>query len=287
MALSNQQVFDYYVNNPGMTDADALEFMRKNAVSPEQVASTFNLPLGEVISRLAPFLPRDQGVLLGDTWISGNYRYDGSGEGGQPGPLESIFLSKTTGGVNDKQPVGTPIQIYSPTGEFVNTTTTKKDLSFFGGIKEALKDPYVQAAILGVTAGATGLFSGAGTAATVGTTGLTAAELAAYDIALGGAGGTTGATTLAGALTTGATVPTLTNLTGGSGLLTGEAAGITAQSVADKLAADAAAQAQARIAADAIAADAAAQASTREPPDPFQTIPPRPPHSCQRLSRFH
>ena len=72
--------------------------------------------------------------------------------------------------------------------------------------------------------------------ATVGSTGLTMAQLAELDLALGGAGGTAGAETLASALTTGATVPTLTNLTGGSGLLTGAAGGITPASVASSLA---------------------------------------------------
>jgi hypothetical protein len=78
-------------------------------------------------------------------------------------------------------------------------------------------------------------------AGAAGTAGMTAAELAQLDLTLGGAGGTLGAETLASALTTGAAVPTLTNLTGGSGVLTGAAAGITAESVAAKLAADAAA----------------------------------------------
>lgn len=76
-----------------------------------------------------------------------------------------------------------------------------------------------------------GLISGAG--------GLSTAELAQLDATLGGAGGTAGAGTLGAALTTGAEVPTLTNLTGGSGLLTGAAGGITADAVAQKLAADA------------------------------------------------
>ena len=61
---------------------------------------------------------------------------------------------------------------------------------------------------------------GAGTAA-AGTAGMSAAELAQLDLALGGAGGTAGATALGNALATGAAVPTLTNLTGGSGVLTG------------------------------------------------------------------
>ena len=65
----------------------------------------------------------------------------------------------------------------------------------------------------------------------------TAAELAQLDLATGGIGGSTGATNLlnAGA---GADISTVTSLTGGSGALTGAAAGITAESVAQKLAAD-------------------------------------------------
>jgi hypothetical protein len=80
--------------------------------------------------------------------------------------------------------------------------------------------------LLGSAAGTTGAGltaaeTAAGTVAgTVGTTGMTMAELAQLDLALGGAGGTLGAETLAGALTSGALVPTLANLTGNSGLLT-------------------------------------------------------------------
>ena len=84
---------------------------------------------------------------------------------------------------------------------------------------------------LGLGAGASGAAAGGAGAA-----GMTAAELAQLDLALGGIGGSTGATTLGNALMTGATVPTITSLTGGSGLLTGAAGGITADSVAAKLA---------------------------------------------------
>jgi hypothetical protein len=139
------------------------------------------------------------------------------------------------------------------------------------------RDPIVKAAIpIGALAlgayGAQSLLGGAATGATgavsAGASGLTAAELgltateaaalglpaaeataagtggllstpqlAQLDLALGGAGGTTGATSLSAALNTGATVPTIGSLTGGSGLLT--SAPITAESVAAKLAADA------------------------------------------------
>ena len=256
MAISDQQIFDFFLGNP--TDAQTFEAMKTFGISPQRIATATGTKVEDIIPRLTPFLPQNQAILLGDTWIQTQYRVDGSGESQQIGPLENIYISKTTGGVNDKQPVGTPVQVYSPEGRLVNTIKTKKDQSFFGGLVSALKDPVVLAALGGAAAG--GLLSGAGTAATVGSTGLTTAQLAQLDLALGGAGGSAGASSLAGALTTGANVGTLTNLTGGSGATTGAQAGITAESVAKKLAEDAAAQAQAKIAADAIAADAAAQA---------------------------
>jgi len=244
MAVTNQQVFDFLSATPNMSDAQIFEAMRTFGVPPSQIAAVTGLPVNAIIARIAPLLPRDQAVLLGDTWIQGNYAYMQSGEDNQLGPLESINIYKTTGGVNDKLPVGTDIQNYSPTGDFIGTSKTKKELSFFGGLVDALKDPVVLAALGGAAAG--GLLGGAGTlgggaAATVGSTGLTVAELAQLDLALGGVGGTAGATSLASSLTTGALAPTLTNLTGGSGVTTGTAAGITADSVAANLAADTAA----------------------------------------------
>jgi hypothetical protein len=78
--------------------------------------------------------------------------------------------------------------------------------------------------------GAGSLLGGAGA--------MTEAELAQANMALGGAGGSAGAAELEAALASG--TPTITNtaLTGGSGILTGAAGGITADSVAAKLAAD-------------------------------------------------
>jgi hypothetical protein len=236
MAVTNKEIVDFLILNPGISDADIFAAMRKNGISPNQLSTATGLPLKDVIARLSPILPQNEAVLLGDTWVQAQYRTTGSGETQEIGPLEQIYLSKTTGGINDKQPVGTPVDQYSPTGDFLGTIKTQKEKSFLGGLADAFKDPVVLAALGGAAAG--GLLGGTGAL-----TGATTAQLAATDIALGGAGGTLGAETLASALTTGATVPTLTNLTGGSGLLTGAAGGITAESVAAKLAADAAAQA--------------------------------------------
>jgi hypothetical protein len=125
----------------------------------------------------------------------------------------------------------------APAGATIGTTAlTAAEAAGLGLTAAEASALGLSAAEFAAAAGTAGAVAG-----TVGATGLTAAELAAYDLALGGAGGTAGATSLAGGLTTGATIPTITSLTGGSGLLTGAAGGITAESVAAKLAADAAA----------------------------------------------
>jgi len=83
------------------------------------------------------------------------------------------------------------------------------------------------AAIEAAQAGAagTGLLGGA----------MTDAQLAQLDLALGGSGGSAGAAELGNALATGAPTVTNTALTGGSGIFTGAAGGITPESVAAKL----------------------------------------------------
>ena len=174
---------------------------------------------------------RGNTVNIGGTLYGANYADTGSGETLQEGALQGI-----TGSTGIDQ-AGQPFYSYNPTGALTGQGTTKASQSFFGGLGDALSDPVVIAALLG-GAGAAGMFGGAAAGA-AGTAGMTAAELAQLDLALGGAGGTLGGQTLAAGLTTGAAIPTLTNLTGGSGVLTGAAGGITAESVAAKLAADA------------------------------------------------
>ena len=230
MAVTSQQIIDFLLANPGMSDAQIVAAMEQYGVSPAQMAQAVGLPEGEVLSRVAVTVPPGSSVTLGDTRVAPQYQTTGSGMDQQVGGLENVYVEKVpTGDVNYKSPVGTPIQVYSPTGELVNTIKTKEDQSFFGGLADALTDPVVLAALGGAYAG--GLFGGTGlgaaTAGTVGTTGLTVAELAQLDLALGGAGGTAGATGLANALTTGANIGTLTNLTGGSGTgtLTGTGTG--------------------------------------------------------------
>ena len=124
-------------------------------------------------------------VNIGGTIYQPQFAQLGGGEGGSLGGLENIY-----GYTPEQNKVGGTYNQYDPTGAFVQQGVTKKDQSFFGGLVDAFKDPVVLAALGG--AGYAGLLGGGGAA------GLTASELAAADMALGGAGGTAGYRTAGG-----------------------------------------------------------------------------------------
>ena len=312
MAVTNQELFNIFLANPNMSDAQIVSLMETRGISPSQVSQTFGIPEGQVASRVAATVPNGQTVQLGDTIVQPVYQVSGSGQDQQIGGLENVITYKAS----DNKTGGAYTQ-YTPTGEVEKTGTqqeVKSGLKEFAlgaglllglptllnagaGAGSALATEGLTLSELGLGASdlatatnvadvvaATeggGLLSGAagtqaatafelanagiaGGAATftpaqlalieagasaaevaaAGATGglltggKTAAELAKLDLATGGIGGSTGATNLANALATGADVSTVTSLTGGSGVFTGAAGGITAESVAQKLAAD-------------------------------------------------
>jgi len=268
--VTDQQIKDFLATSP--SDADIVSAMQTYGVSPTQLANVVGVTPGEVIARAAATIPYGQTAMLGDVVVQPIRDVQGSGENEQVGPVTAINVTKSTGNISDKAPVGSQYQTYAPDGTLQNTGTVQKyDDKFTLGsvLRDIVSNPgfkigalaYGGNALADALGGAGSAFElqNAGASAlsdlgannainstlgstalnTIGTTGKTAAELAALDLALGGAGGTLGAETLGSALTTGATVPTLTNLTGGSGVLTGAAANITADTVAKKLAGDA------------------------------------------------
>ena len=181
MAYTSQQIVDFLLRNPDMTDEQIVKAMETYGISPSQMATAVGLPESEVVSRVAATVPEGMSVTLGDTNIAPQYEVRGSGEDRQVVGIENIYTMKTNGDVNYKAPVGSEYQVLNPDGTFQSTGTVKKDQSFFGGLVDAFKDPVVLAALGGAYAG--GLFGGAGalgggaTAAT-GATALTAAEAA-------------------------------------------------------------------------------------------------------------
>jgi hypothetical protein len=194
MAVTSRQIIDFLLANPGMSDADIVAAMETYKVSPAQMAEAVGLKESQVAARVAATVPQGSSVTLGDTVIVPKYQTTGSGMDEQVGALESFASSKTTGDINYKAPVGTPVNVYSADGEFLNTVKTKKDQSFIGGLVDAFKDPVVQAAILGVAGGAgafDGLLSGSptiGNGAFLGEG--VASGVPAFDAAFTSAGGT-------------------------------------------------------------------------------------------------
>ncbi len=237
MAVTNEQILGFLNANPGISDAEIVAAMEQYGVSPAQMAQAVGVTEGEVAARVAATIPEGSAKLLGDTWVQPQYQVTGSGEDRQVGGIENVQVYKNTGGggINDEVAVGTQIQEYNPDGTFSRTTQTQKtDNSML---------PFILGAaglFGGIGGGFESLFGGggaaAGTAGTIGNTGLTLSELTQLDMALGGAGGTTGALTLAeqlgglaaGTLTGAAAtnVGGTTGMGGGTGLLAG-AGGVT------------------------------------------------------------
>ena len=126
MAVTNQELFDIFLNTPNMSDAQIVSLMETRGISPEQISSTFNIPVGEVVSRVAATVAPGNSVTLGDTRIAPQYDIRGSGEDQQIGGITNITVEKTTGDINYQAPVGSEFQNYSPTGEFTGTGVTQK-----------------------------------------------------------------------------------------------------------------------------------------------------------------
>ena len=182
VGYTDQQVKDALAASPGLNDAQLAKAMETYGVSPSQLARVVGVSEGEVAARVAATVPPGQAVLLGDTWVQPNYQITGSGEDQQIGPIEGVSVYKTKGGVNDQLPVGTAIQNYAPTGEFVGTGQTQK-------VDSGLKEFALGSALLfgGLGGGFDSLFGGGTTGGTsLGSLGTTGVD---YGLGTGGVAG--------------------------------------------------------------------------------------------------
>lgn len=180
VGVTDQQIKDFLATNP--SDAQIVKAMETYGVSPTQMAQVTGLPEGQVAARVAATVPPGQAVLLGDTWVQPQYQIIGSGEDQQIGPIENVSVYKTKGGINDQLPVGTAIQNYAPTGEFVGTGKTQKTESGFG---EFLLG---SAALFGGLGGGFDSLFGSGAAGTTGGTSLGSLGTVGADYGLGTGG---------------------------------------------------------------------------------------------------
>ena len=116
MAVTSEQIVDFLVANPGMSDAQIVTAMETYGVSPAQMAQAVGLNEGEVAARVGAVIPPNQAVLLGDTYVQAVNQVIGSGEDQQIGGLENVITYKA--GENQ---VGGGYQQYTPTGELQRT----------------------------------------------------------------------------------------------------------------------------------------------------------------------
>ena len=215
MAVTNQQIIDYLLANPNLSDAQIVAAMEQNGISPSQMASAVGIPEGQITARVAATVPPGQSVQLGDTIVQPQYQTIGSGQDQQIGGLENVYSYK----VGENQ-TGGAYQQYTPTGELQRTGTQQKVDSglkeFALGAGALFGAPYLMNA-LGSAGGVVGSDLAGLSGIPAGTGALTAAESAA----LYGTGGATGLLTTpatTGALTTGGTGALTT--AGGTGALT-------------------------------------------------------------------
>jgi len=215
MAVTSEQIVDFLVANPGMSDAQIVTAMETYGVSPAQMAQAVGLNEGEVASRVAATIPQGQTITLGDTIVQPQYQVIGDGENQQIGGLENVYTYK----VGENQ-TGGGYQQYTPTGELARTGVQQevnagqdflKFLAGSAGLFGGLGGGFESLFALGTVAG-----MGAGTGLTVG--------------GAGGLGGVSGAAGLGGSLGTGLTTAGaggLGGLTGAAGLGGSLGAGLT------------------------------------------------------------
>ena len=245
MAFTSQQIVDYLLANPNMSDAQIAAAMQQFSVTPAMMAAAVNVPVEAVQERYIAAAPNTE-TAENINKLASQILAQGTTEawtGGLPPETAALYMASDLA----KSGVTNIEQITKSDTGIVNAMTGEKLVSGYGertggnlwsgsyegkgntgfGVNfdesgkpvfytqgassstlknDVLKLAAVAAAVYGIPGITEGLFTGAGTAATVGSTGLTAAELAQLDLALGGAGGTAGATSLANALSTGANV---------------------------------------------------------------------------------
>jgi hypothetical protein len=121
MAVSDQQVIDWLLDNPNASDADISSVMESAGVSPSQLAAVTGLDEGEIAARVAATLPPNEAVLLGDTYVQAVNQVTGSGQDQQVGGLENVITYKA----GDNK-VGGSYNQYNPDGTLARTGTQQE-----------------------------------------------------------------------------------------------------------------------------------------------------------------
>ena len=116
MAVTSQQIIDYLLANPNLSDAQIVAAMEQNGISPAQMAQAVGIPEGQIAARVAATVPPGQSITLGDTIVQPQYQTTGSGQDQQVGGLENVYSYKV-----GENKTGGGYQQYTPTGELQRT----------------------------------------------------------------------------------------------------------------------------------------------------------------------
>ena len=115
--ISKEQIVDFLVTNPQLTDAELVKAMETYKVSPADIAKATGSDEGKIAARVGATLPPNQAVLLGDTYVQAVNTVTGSGEDQQTGGLENVITYKAS-----ENKVGGDIKYFSPEGKYEQTT---------------------------------------------------------------------------------------------------------------------------------------------------------------------
>jgi hypothetical protein len=157
VGVTDDQIKSFLASNP--SDAQIVSAMQTYGVSPTQLATVTGSTPGDVIARVAATIPYGQSAMLGDVVVQPLRDTQGSGENLQVGPITGINVTKSTGNVNEKAPVGSQYQTYNPDGTLQGTGTVQKyddKFSLGGVLKDIVSNPGFKIAALATGANALG-----------------------------------------------------------------------------------------------------------------------------------
>jgi len=125
---TKQQIIDYLLANPNLSDAELVSYMAQNQISPAQLAEASGAPVGQISAQIAATIPNGQTIQLGDTIVQPVYQVTGSGDSEQVGGIQNVITYKA-----DENKTGGAYTQYTPTGEVERTGEQQKVKS---GLKE-------------------------------------------------------------------------------------------------------------------------------------------------------
>ena len=177
MAVTNQELFNIFLANPNMSDAQIVSLMETRGISPEQVSSTFNIPLSEVESRYNAALPfvnpviEERVIDMGEGTRSEYYIKGTNIQADAPtftetapttGLTESSATEFKANNITVYDPQAKGEYVYTPQGELIGFNAGERDSGFGGFLNEVYQDNknVINAALTFGALDAAGLLSG-------------------------------------------------------------------------------------------------------------------------------